>query len=93
MTLFLPDLILEWPSATALAVLEKLIHASDLSTGPKLFGFAYFFYRNLREMKIKCRVNRAEKDMSETMSNIMKPTWINIIHSFIVLYTNCRRPR
>lgn len=56
-------------------------------------GFTYFLIKDLCDLKIESRTDRASRYMSEPVINSMKPTWSNIIHSFLVVYTNCRGPR
>lgn len=69
-----------------------LIFASDPFAEPMSLRFAYFLYYDLLEIKIDGPLDRAERYMSETVINTINPTWVISIHSFLVLYNNCRRP-
>ena len=56
-------------------------------------GFTYFISKDLRDIKLESLVDRAARYMSEPVINKMNPTWVNIIHGFLVVYINCKRPR
>lgn len=56
-------------------------------------NFAYFFEKDLRAISLPRRVDRAARYMYAPLIESLHSTWMNIIHFFLVVYTNCRRPR
>ena len=89
----LSDLITDWPGVNAVAVRTKLIPLHDPEAGPMPLGFAHFLVKDLRSIPLPRRVDRAARYMSSSVIEKFHATWVNIIHSFLVVYTNCKRPR
>lgn len=89
----LPDLVTTWPGINAVAVREKLIPLFDPDAGPMPTGFAYFLIKDLRDMSISQRVDRAARFLSSLNVERYSDTWINLLHSFLVIYTGCKHPR
>lgn len=83
----------DWPGFNAVALLEKIIPPQDPDAGPMPFGFAYFLTKDLRDMTIVQRVVRAARYMSAPNVQKYPETWLNILHAFLVLYTDCKHPR
>lgn len=89
----LPEHITECSGVNALTVCNQLIPAHDSSAGPMPIGSAYCIQENLRSLEVEFRIYRAAHYMSESVISAMLQTWVKIILSFLVLYTNCKRPR
>lgn len=89
----LSDLVTTWPGVNAVALRSKLIPAHDPEAGPMPLGFAHFLVKDLRHIPLPRRVDRAARYMSSTVIDKIHTTWVNIIHSFLVVYTDCKRPR
>lgn len=86
----LPDSLV-WPGNYVIQLHTHIIppHAPD--AGPMPLGFADFISKKLRLDKIGHRVDRGVRYMAEDDLPEYNKTWLNIIHSFIVVYTNCSR--
>ena len=85
---FLPELVTHWPSVNAVAVLTKLVPIHDPEAGPMPLGFAHFLVKDLRSIPLTRRVHRAARYMSSSFVEKFHATWVNIIHSFHVVYRN-----
>lgn len=81
-----------WPGVDAISVREQIISPQDKSSGPISISFAYFLQKDLRKIKTEFRVDRAARYMSESVQESTHSTCINIIHSFLVLHTQLKRP-
>lgn len=65
------ELVTQWTDVNAIAVREKPIPPQDSTAGPMPIGLAYFICKELRGMKPESRVDRAARNMSETVLNDM----------------------
>lgn len=89
----LTDLLILCHGINAFAVQYKLIPPNDPDASQMSIGFAYVIGKDLPDMKMQSRVDRAARYMSETIINAMRLTWRNIVTSFLMLETDCTRPR
>lgn len=88
----LPDFLTEWPRVNAVAVRTKLISLHDPEADPMLHGFAHFFVKDFRSIPLLQCVDRVALYTSSPVIVKLHTTWVNIIHSFLVIYTNYKRP-
>ena len=82
-------MVVDWPGINAVAVQKHLIPTNDPDAGPMQIGFAYFLLQDLLLMSMHQRVDHAARYMSVPNVEKYHETWINIIHSFLVIYTGC----
>lgn len=54
--------------------------------------FAYSLTKHLRYIKVENHIDNAARYMSKPLVTAMNQTWVNIIHSFLVIYTDGKHP-
>lgn len=71
---------------------DKLVPPHDSSAGLIPIVIAYFLSKDPRPYGKAHRVDRAAKYMSKSTVSKYSQTWINIVHSFLVIYIDCSLP-
>lgn len=89
----LPDLITQWFYINTVSVLENLTRAQDEAAGPMPPGFEDFLRKDLSDLTLfKGMDLAAARYMPALNVEQHLETWINIIHSFLVVYTGYKHP-
>lgn len=75
-----PDLITLWPGTNVVEVCQKLITSFDTNVEAIPPGFAYFLLKDLLDMTITRRVDRAARYISTLKVEKFLQTWLSILH-------------
>lgn len=84
-----PDL----PGKKAASSCKKLMSEHGPEVGQITLGFGCFLEKDLSNIQLPRRVERAVRYMSKPNIEKRDKTWIKITHSALVIYTDCKHPR
>lgn len=85
----LPYLVADSPGINTVALCDHVILPHGQDVGWMRFGFAYFPTKDLRPCSLAHNVDFAAKYMNESNLTRFHTTLLNIIHSLLVIYSNC----
>lgn len=77
----------------AIVLCNKLILLQDSGVRAMPWGLAHFIKKNLRNLTLFCSVEHVASYISAFKIEKHLKILVNIIHSFLSVYTNCKQPR
>ena len=91
---FLDDLHPHWPAENVIILRQHIIPVTDPSLGCMPLSFAHFIKIDLRSITLEHRTDWLEMNMAvSTIEYQFKDYFISVLHKFLVIWTNCDRPR